>query len=152
MWEKTLFLYIQLLLYDTIYGKSFVVSTYKCITKFRDYLFCLFVLCFETNKVLQGPTVGHIGTPDICYLLLFFHLFLYPFCGWTPGTYQSYSTTPLLSWTRERKQNKRLMGWNKNKERFLCSYYLGQETQLEDISLMYCKSKQCRTMRNKAKS
>jgi len=33
-----------------------------------------------------------------------------------PGAHQSHSVTPLLSWTGERKYNKRLMGPDKDRE------------------------------------
>ena len=36
---------------------------------------------------------------------------------------KSHSITPLLSWTRERKQNERLMGQDKDRERSLTNYH-----------------------------
>jgi len=36
--------------------------------------------------------------------------------GWMPGTHQATLSLPLLSWTGERKRNKRLMGQDKDRE------------------------------------
>jgi len=39
--------------------------------------------------------------------------------GWTPGAHQRGSVTPLLSWTEEKKYNKRLTDQDKERERSL---------------------------------
>ena len=46
--------------------------------------------------------------------------------GWMPSAHQSCSITPLLSWTGERKYNKRLVGRGKDRERSLSNYHHGQ--------------------------
>ena len=66
-----------------------------------------------------------------------------------PGAHQSHSVTPLLSWTGERKYNKRLMGPDKDREITQQLPWQANQTRLREINLIYCKSNQSRTMRNK---
>jgi len=68
--------------------------------------------------------------------------------GWTPGGPESRSITPLLSWTGERKYNKRIMGQDKGRGRSLSSYCHGQNRlSLGKMKLIYCQSNQSRVVR-----
>jgi len=70
--------------------------------------------------------------------------------GWTPGAYQSCSITPLLSWTGERKQNKRLIGQGRDRERSLTNYrHRRIDSTWGKIYLIYYQSNQSRIVRNK---
>jgi len=61
--------------------------------------------------------------------------------GWTPGTHQSCSIIPLLSWTGEKKYNERLVGRDKDRERSLTNYCHRQNRLiLGKINLLPIKS------------
>jgi len=60
---------------------------------------------------------------------------------------------PLLSWTEEKKYDKRLVGQEKDGERSLSSYHWwSKQTQLGEICLIYRQSNQSRLMGNKTRS
>lgn len=58
---------------------------------------------------------------------------------WRPGANQSCSITPLLSWTGVWKYDKKLTGWDKDREKSLTDCHHGQN-RLREINWIYCSS------------